>query len=237
MIASQIGRGVCATSEPRMLKVQATLCGSETDERVRAQFPDHVADAEELASHILAREFQVMRHDLSERRRRPVGPDRVHRIGIHRHELRAHGRAGPRELLGPVGRVQPGIVAEGHAGREIFLDPLMRGRLDEVRDFEQRSVDLIARLQGVAAVDEQHGPVEKHDCRAGRSGEAREPREPLFRGRHILVLVRVGAGQHEARQSAALELCPQGRHPRGGRFAGRGVVKGLELGLKHLSAI
>ena len=58
-----------------------------------------------------------------------------------------------------------------------------------------RSVHLVADLQRVAAVDEQHRAVQQHDRGARRTGEARQPGEALLAGRQVFVLVAVGAGR------------------------------------------
>ena len=99
------------------------------------------------------------------------------------------------------------------------------------------AIDLVARLQGVAAVHEQHRAVGKHDRAAGRAGEAGEPGQALLRRRDIFVLMRVGARQDEAGEPARLQIGAQRREPRGGLRAGGGVVEGLELSLEHLAAI
>ena len=63
-------------------------------------------------------------------------------------------------------------------------------------------VDLVARLQRVAAVDEQRGARRQHDRDAGRAGEAGQPGQPLLGGRHVFVLVAVGARHDEAGEAA-----------------------------------
>ena len=86
---------------------------------------------------------------------------------------------------------------------EVRLDPLVGRRLDQVHDREQRGVDLLARLQRVAAVDEQRGAVRQHDRGAGRAGEAGQPGEPLLGRRHIFALVAVGVRHDEAGRARA----------------------------------
>ena len=69
-------------------------------------------------------------------------------------------------------------------------------------DREDVGVDLIAHLQRIAPVDEDHGAVGEHDRDAGRTGEAGEPGEALFRRRQIFVLIAVGARDDEAGEAA-----------------------------------
>ncbi len=95
------------------------------------------------------------------------------------------------------------------------------------------AVDLLARLQRVAAVDEQHRALHQHDRGAGRAGEAGEPGEPLLARRHVFVLVAVGARHDEAGQSAARQLGAQRRDARRARRALGAIVERLEPGLEH----
>ena len=81
-------------------------------------------------------------------------------------------------------------------------------------DGEDRPVDLLARLQRVAAVDEQNGAIHQHNGSAGRAGEAGEPSEPPLAGRHIFVLMAVGARHDKAGQIAPREFRAQGRDAR-----------------------
>ena len=63
------------------------------------------------------------------------------------------GNAGFCELFGTLAGVQPGIIAEPIAARQIALDPLIGRRFDHVDDLEDRRVDLIThqlRLAGCA---------------------------------------------------------------------------------------
>ena len=92
-------------------------------------------------------------------------------------------------------------------------------------DGENRGVDFLARPAPVAAVDEQRGAVGQHDGGAGRAGEAGEPGQPLGAGRHIFVLVAVGARHDEAVEPAALEL---GAQRRDARRAGAALAAILE---------
>src|SRR5438093_7448779 len=101
-------------------------------------------------------------------------------------------------------------------------------------DGKDRAVDLFARLQRIAAVDEQRRATFQHDGNARGAGKSGEPFEPLLRCRHIFVLLPVGARQHEAVEPAPRKLGPQSGQPRGDLRAGRFVyVEGLELCFEH----
>jgi hypothetical protein len=64
------------------------------------------------------------------------------------------------------------------------------------------TIDLLAHLHEVAAVDENRGAIGKHDGGARRAGKAGQPGEALGAGRYIFVLVTVGARHDEAVESA-----------------------------------
>src|ERR1043165_948477 len=103
-------------------------------------------------------------------------------------------------------------------------------------DRENRGVDLLARLELVAPVDEQHRTLGKHQGDAGGSGKAGEPREPLLGRRHVFVLVAVGVRYDEAVEPAPPQLRPQSRDATGaGRPFGT-VVEILETDLEHRCA-
>ena len=122
------------------------------DDCVRFEPCELGAHTRELCIGRLARKAQVVQADRPERNRRAVAPDRIERRC--RHKLATGGFARLRELFGAADRMQPRIVGERRAGREIGLDPRFRRRLGDVLDREQILIDLIAGLQRVAPVDE-----------------------------------------------------------------------------------
>ena len=67
-------------------------------------------------------------------------------------------------------------------------------------------IDLLCRLQRVAAVDEHRGRLHQHDRLTGRAGEAGQPGQPLGRGRDVFAQVFVCAGDDEAGEAAAGEF-------------------------------
>ena len=100
-------------------------------------------------------------------------------------------------------------------------------------DGKNRAVDFLAHLHLITAVDEQHGAVGQHDRDPGRAGEAAEPRQPLVVGRHVFVLVAIGARHDEAVEQAPLELGPQRRDARRTGAAVGMILERLEQGLEH----
>ena len=102
------------------------------------------------------------------------------------------------------------------------------GMIDQMLDGESRRIDLVAHLHRIAAVDENRRAIGEHDRDAGRAGKAGEPGKPLVAGRHIFVLVTVGARHDETVEAAALELRAQRRKPRraGALFAA--ILEGLK---------
>ena len=199
MIANESGSGVCDTSAPRMLKVQATACGSDTTSasafsfaisgRTVESFVSAASPAKRMSCSVTAPSGGAGRsvHNSS------IG---LGSIGTSVAPALAQAR---RELLRAFDGVQPRIEAERVALAERALDPLVGRRFDQMHDLEQRRVDLLARLQRVAAVDEQRRTLHQHDRGAGRAGEAGEPGEPLLRSRQIFALVAIGMRHRRSR--------------------------------------
>ena len=95
-------------------------------------------------------------------------------------------------LTGPALQV-PQLVAEFGAGRQIGFKPHRDRRLDHMRECENRAVHLVARLQRVAAIGEQHRAVGEYDRAAGRAGEAGEPGKAFLGRRHVFILMTISA--------------------------------------------
>ncbi len=182
---------------------------SRNDERIGAQFRQLGSNARALVFCLLAGEAQVVERNGTERRGRAIGPDLVDQVGFDCRQGGARRGAGFAHALGAFHRVQPGIVAQPIAAREVVLDPPMRRVLDQMLDREQRGIHLLADLEGVASIDEKHRAIEEHDRRAGRTGEAGQPGEPFLAGRQIFILVTVGARHDKAGQMASRELGAQ----------------------------
>jgi hypothetical protein len=112
-----------------------------------------------------------VQRDRAERRRGAIGPNGVDQVGLDRDQRRAGRGAGFAQSLRALHRMQPGVVTDPIAGREILLDPPVRGRVHQVLDSEQRGIHLLARLQRVAPIDEQQRTLHQHDGDPGRAGK------------------------------------------------------------------
>ena len=148
-------------------------------------------------------------------------------------QRRAGRGRGLGEFLGAVGGVQPRVIAEARALGEVRLQPLVGRVLDQMLDRKQRDVDLVAHLQQITPVHENHRAVGKHDRGAGRAGEAGEPREPLFGGRHVLVLMPVGARDDETVEPAPFQFGAHSRDTAGARGALASIIERLKARLEH----
>ena len=84
-------------------------------------------------------------------------------------------------------------------------------------DRKQRGIHLLAPLECITPVDEEHGALHQHDGDAGRAGEAGQPRKPLLASRHIFILMAIGARHDEAGQAAPCEFRAQRRNTRSAR--------------------
>ena len=115
-------------------------------QRIGLESCDLGPDLGELPRRLLAGEANIVQADRAERRRRSIGPERVDDAGIDRHKTCAGSGAALCKSFCALDRMQPRIIAEPVAARQVGLDPLLGGRLDEMRDFEQRAIDLLARL-------------------------------------------------------------------------------------------
>ena len=87
-------------------------------------------------------------------------------------------------------------------------------------DFKQIAVDLLRRLQGIAAVNKQCRALTQHNREPGRTGKAGQPRQALAARRDVLALMFIRARHDKAveptrRQFPAQRCEPVGaRHPR-----------------------
>ncbi len=207
--------------------------GIRDHERVGLELADLRANARQLGDRLLARKGDIVQPYGAERRRRTIRPDRIEQIGLDRDQRRPARPAGLGEPLGALDGVQPRVIAKTVVAGEVLFQPLMRRGLDQVLDRKQRRVHLLAHLQGVAAIDEQRRTVHEHDGRAGGTGEARQPSQPLVGGRHVFVLLAIGARHDEAGQSAMGKLGPQRLDARrAGRPLGS-ILERLEARLEH----
>ena len=207
------------------------------DERVGARFGNLRLDACDLGGGFFAGKAQVVQDDAPKRGGRPVGPHRVDRVALKRHERGPRLGAGLGELFGTVRGVQPGVIAEPRPGRQVLLDPCIGRCLDQMGNGKQRRVGLVARLQRVAAIGKQHGAAGEYDHAAGRAGKAGQEGQPLFRRRDIFVLMGVGARKNQSVDAAGAQFAAQLCHaPRGSRTV-FGVIERLKFCLEHAGAL
>ena len=224
--AKPSANGVCGTSPPRMLSSQAIESGAVSS-ATSAPFAATMS-AMRLRRCLagLAGELDGMRQHRRERRRRAVGPHRVDRVLLDRHEAAAGALRGAREALVAVDGMQPRIEAELAALGQIGGDPGLGRFLGDLVRHEGVGIDLAAHRQRVAAVDEDRGRVGQHDGEAGRAAEAGQPGQALRAARHVFALMLVGARHDEAVEAAPLQLGAQGGQPRRRRRQGIEPVVG-----------
>ena len=203
-IAKASASGVWATSPPRMLKVQATVCGSDTSSASARAFASSARMRLILSAALSPAYSDVMQHDWPGWRRGPVAPQRVDRVGVTGTSDAPAASQAFGELFRIVGGVQPGVVAELGAGLADWpraIVPAGSRPGARCRTSRCRSAPRPARCSGRRRTI-RRGP--QHDGRAGRAGEAGQPGEPLFARRHIFVLMAVGARHHEPVEAALL---------------------------------
>ena len=117
-----------------------------------------------------------------------------------RHELCAHLGAGRRKALGLIGGQQPWVVTQDIALLQVASDPDRWRVIDQVVGGKQLGINLMANLDGVAAVDEYGALVEGEDGQPPRTGETGEPAQPLRVGGHIFSLEFILAGNNQPRK-------------------------------------
>ncbi len=171
-----------------------------------------------------------MGDDLGLRLGRPLGsPGLVEGIGGHRLQPGAGLGCGRLELVQRLGAVQARIVADLPPRLGRFLEVAGDAAVDEIADLEQAAVDLVADLQGVAAVDKDGGLVLEDHRRAGRAGEAGGPGQAIVGGRQIFVLVLVLVRDEEAVDA----LAGHGGADQQRVLAAEGRIGGFVEGLAH----
>lgn len=156
-----------------------------------------------------------------------AAPGHVHGVLPYRPQLSA-GLAGgrPKRRQG-LGAVQARIVADHLAGAGALAQPGGDPAFHQIADLEQLGVDLIAHLDGVAAIHKDGGRLGRHRRRAGRTGEAGRPGQPVVGFRQVLVPVLVLVGNEEAVQALTGELLADERDVLGPETRIGGLVKGL----------
>ena len=202
-------------------------------QRVGAEVADLGADLVELRVRRFAGEAQIVQHHRPERRRRPVGPDRVDRIGLGRHERRAGVGAGAGQPLGAVGGVQPRVVAELGARRQVLLEPALRRGVGDRHDREHRGVDL-----GLAPAACSGRRRTARPCRRAPRSMPAEPVKPVSQasrsseGGTYSFWCRSARGRIRPESPRLRQFGAQRLHARPGLRRLR-VVERLETGLEH----
>src|SRR6516225_8740779 len=87
--------------------------------------------------------------------------------------------------------------------------PTFRWRFDQRLDGPGLPIDLLGRLQRVAAVHEQGRLIVQHDCEPRLSRKTAEPGQPLFRRRDVLVLLLIGPRDNESPELPPCQLLAQ----------------------------
>jgi len=159
-----------------------------------------------LAGRGLAGVPRVLHPRRGKRRRRPVGPDRVDRVGGQRHQLDA-GVARQRRL-----GMQPGVIPDPGLRRGL-AQPARGGLLDQMPPLPQRRIGLLRHLRRVSAIGEDGGAVRQHDGQAGAAGEAGQPGQALAGGRNVFAEEFVVAGDEQAIEAEPCDLAAECDQP------------------------
>ena len=156
-----------------------------------------------------------MNDDRREGGRGPVAPDRINGIRIDWRKSCAGRKASLVEPFNRFRSVKPRIETYPLVARQILRQPGGGRRFRDVLQVENGAVDLRRRLHRVPSVDEQGGAIAKDNRKSRGSRKSGQPKQPLFRRRHVLVLVLVRPRNQEAPKVALLELMPKRLDPFG----------------------
>ena len=166
-----------------------------------------------------ARIFHPVRDHRGRGRRGTVEPRLVDRVARTDHQPSVRFLAGGAQPDDLIGGMEPRIVAEPPAGRQVLADPLGGGLIGQVAGFEQCRVDLFAGLERVAAVDEQRGAIFQDHRHPGRAGESGQPGEAFGTFGDEFALVLVGTWNEETGQPSPPNMVPDRFHAVGDRGA------------------
>ena len=146
------------------------------------------------------------------RRSGPVGPDRIQRILRTGDQAAARLAGGFLELPDFPFHMQPGVVSERTARRQVRRDPFRRRVVAYVEALEDLGIDLVRHLQRVAAVAEHRALFEHQHGDTGGTGESGQPGQPRRARRHIFPLVLVRARHHEAVEAPPAQFSAERVH-------------------------
>ena len=210
-MAKPSGSGVCGTSPPRMLSSQAIELGAVSTAASTAS----LASAAAISRRFWAASLPAKRRSCGTTGAKGAGGWSVHTASMGLRSSGASAAAGAlgrgAEALDLARRVQPRIVAERSAARQIGGDPFAGRLLGDMAALVERAIDLRLGLERVAAIDEDRRPLRQHDGEPRRAGEAGEPGEALAARRHVFALMLVGARHEEALHAAPREFRAQPR--------------------------
>ena len=144
-----------------------------------------------------------MDDQLSLGRERLVRPDGIDRIGIDRDQLRALVRKRLLRRLHPLAGVEPRIIANPRAIIGMFGQPFGDAGARHADIFPMIAIDLLAHLDGVAAIGEDRGFFRHHHGRARRTLKPGQPGQPLGIGADIFAHMFIGERHDKAGQFAA----------------------------------
>ena len=158
-----------------------------------------------------ARMLHRLGHHLRHRLGRTIRPRRIDRVLANRHQLRPGlGRCG-RQRGHIIRAHQARIIANLLALQALLRQPAKRAGVRNAHHLEQRRVGLVARLQRVAPIGKQHGPLRKHEGRAERAGKPAHPGEALIRVWQVFVLIFIVMGHVEAIEAQARKFTAKQR--------------------------
>ncbi|MGY4415716.1 hypothetical protein ACVWW4_007452 [Bradyrhizobium sp. LB7.1] len=142
-----------------MLKVQANGMAVGQHQRLGAELADLAPDPRQLLGFSDAGMLHPVHRDRRNRRLRPVLPDRIDRIAVDGDQLGAGLGAGGGQTLGCRKSVQPRIKSEAVTCPQVCRYPAFRRGIGQGFHGPGPCIDLLGRLDRVAAIDEQCGLV------------------------------------------------------------------------------
>ena len=143
-----------------------------------------------------------------------VVPDRVDGIAGERLQSGSHFGAGRGKALGLLGGEQPGVKTQDIALLQIFGNPGGWRLIDEVAGGEDLGIDLLAHLDGVAAINEYGALVKGEDGQAPGTGKTGEPAQAFGIGCHVFALEFVLPGNDQPVKLLFPEQQPKCVHAR-----------------------
>jgi len=142
--------------------------------------------------------------------------------------------------------MQPRIISKLLARFQVVMQPADDWFFDQVAVFEQITVNLLAHLNGVTAIDKNGGLIAQHNSCARRSGKAGQPRQTFGPCWYVFALMFIGARHNKAVNALGRQIGAQGIQsmggvkiilghfkkrfaliPQGQQFGPQGIIRGL----------